>query len=138
MIIALGASQDGRIKPVKDSVTVGDVNSTGMTGGVNAGMIGNLQQNYTLPTLVRGPLLDEFKKRFTEGARLYSRLQNPEQTDDQYKLLFVDTDIWINETYMWLTRSVSAWAAERFIFRMGGSFSWFLPGAHDPEVVQMR
>lgn len=138
LVLALVAAQDMRSDKVHEPDRIGDVTSTGMSGGVNAGMIGSVQQNYTLPTLVSGPLLNEFKSRFTDGARLYTRLQDPSQTDQQYKKLFSDTDTWFNETYLWLIRTVSPWAAERFLFRTGSAMSWSLPGEHDPEVAQNR
>lgn len=137
-IAAVEAAQDTRPRQVSEPKQVGDVTSSGMSGGVTAGMIGSLQQTYTIPTLVRGPLLDEFKVRFTEGARLYRIMQDGSLSDEQYKQLFRETDAWINSSYLWLNEKVSTWAAERFLFRTGNSMSWMLPGDHVAEVVNMR
>lgn len=121
-------------KPVP---TIGSVSSTGSRGGATAGIIQNLQQNYVLPTLVRGPLLDEFKRRFTVGSTIYQKLQREDLTDEQYTSVFSQADAWYNDTYSWLRDHVDAWAAERFAFRYGSAMTWDLPN-RSPQLNAKR
>ena len=123
-------------KPASSSV--GTVSSTGANGGVTAGIVGSVQQTTVLPTLVRGPLLDNFKIRFTEGARLYRLLLNDNLSDGQVIDVCHALDRWYASTFEWLNKDVSSWAAERFHFKMDGSLAWALPGEHKPEVVKQR
>lgn len=121
-----------------DNSSVGTVSSTGASGGVTAGFVGSVQQTTVLPTLVRGPLLDQFKIRFTEGARLYRMLLDGNLNDDQIVATCNSLDGWYGMTFAWLNKDVSLWAAERFAFKFGGSLSWSLAGDHKLEVVQRR
>lgn len=111
----------------KIGTTVGAVTSVGSQGGATAGVIQNLQQNYVLPTLVRGPLLNDFKRRFTLGSIIFQKLQRSDLTDEQYKDTFDQADAWYSDTYSWLNKQVDAWAAERFAFRFGSAMTWDLP-----------
>lgn len=121
-----------------DNSSVGTVSSAGASGGVTAGFVGSVQQTTVLPTLVRGPLLDKFKSKFTEAARLYRILLDGNLSDDQIIAICNDLDGWYGSTYEWLNKDVSSWAAERFAFKTGGALLWSLSGEHKPEVVERR
>lgn len=141
LLIALAAATQQNASTKMDKVekpAIGTVSSTGASGGVTAGFVGSVQQTTVLPTLVRGPLLDNFKTRFTEGARLYRILVDGNLTDDQILTVCREFDGWYGSTYEWLNRDVSTWAAERFAFKITGSMMWFLTGDHKPEVVNQR
>ncbi|WP_298686240.1 hypothetical protein [uncultured Sphingomonas sp.] len=106
--------------------SIGSVNSHNASGGATAGVIQHLEQNYVLPTVVRGPLLNEFKQRFTEGAQIYQRLQNESLTSDEYAVVFAQADRWYWDTFNWLDTDVDKWAAQRFAFRFGSANTWDL------------
>ena len=116
---------------------IGPVTSNSQGGqGITAGAIGTVNQ--ILPTLVRGPLLEHFKESFTEGAKMRSALLNQDLSNEQYMDLFQKTQAWAQSTYGWLQKDVSAYAAERFDFRVSFGMSYGLVGGHDPKVVQTR
>lgn len=137
--LALSPSQDTSAKvKTPDNSSVGTVSSTGASGGVTAGFVGSVQQTTVLPTLVRGPLLDQFKIRFTDGARLYRMLLEDNQDDRQINAVCNSLDVWYVTTFDWLNKNVSVWAAERFAFKVGPTISWSMAGDHMPEVVVRR
>ena len=117
-------------------VNVPSVTSTGQSGGVAAGYVNQLNQ--IIPTLVRGPLLQNFEEDFRVGAIVLRSLQDSSITDDQIEVLCKATYDWANGTYNWLKVGVSQYAAERFLFHQPSIISWGMGGNHKDGYAQKR
>lgn len=113
------------------------VSSQDQKGGVTAQNIGTVTTNI-MPPLVRGPHLEHFKSAFTEGARLLRQLQSPDVTDDEIKHECEAIVAWANDTIDWINGDLGPYAAERFAFQPGLSFSWKLNGEHKPGLANER
>lgn len=113
-------------------VHVPSVSSTAQQNGVTAGYVAQLNQT-VLPSLVRGPQLEKLKTIFTDGARLKRFMVATDLNDQQIDLLCNQADRWASETFSYLSNHVSAYAAERFLFRQPQpSMIYNLPGQHGP------
>ena len=114
----------------KQTVHVPAVSSLDQKSGVTAGYVNQLNQTI-LPSLVRGPQLEKLKSTFTSGARLKREFQAGSLTDEKIDELCNRANAWANDTANWLEEHVSAYAAERFLFRPPGlSYAYNLPGSH--------
>jgi hypothetical protein len=111
------------------------VSSEGQRGGVTAGSIGSVTQQFA-PPLVRGPLLTKFQAIFTAGATNLREMKYAALTDDQIDQHCNEVDTWTNNTYSWIKTNVNDYAAERFLFHEGFSFSYVLQGDHKPGYSQ--
>lgn len=104
---------------------------------ITAGSIGTLNQ--VLPTLVRGPLLNTFKEKFTDGARIRQRLIRSGLSKQDGIAVINEADAWSTQTYDWLQTYVSAYAAERFKFRTNLDLNYDWPEASDqPQLATVR
>lgn len=118
-----------RAREPKPPAHVPSVSSTGQRSGVTAGYVNQLTQN-VLPSLVRGPQLDELKRIFVSGARI-KRDYDLIETDADIDKVVNRADHWVNNTFVYLNSSVSDYAAERFLFRPPGlAMGYNLPGNH--------
>jgi hypothetical protein len=135
-IMATDTSVAGPAREPAPKVAISSVKSSGQRNGVTAGYVGQLTQT-VLPTLVRGPQLEKFKAAFTAGAKLNREFVVGPMDDARISILLAQSDKWANDTYAWLHRDVSEYAAERFAFRPPPlSMSWNLPGEHAAGFVQ--
>ena len=122
-------------QPPTPPTAIGPVTSTNQANGVTAAYIGTVQ---ILQPLVRGPQLERFKVSFTVGARVLRQMQRPDLTDDQIDAHTKAANYWISQTFAWLQKDVSPYAAERFAFHTPGVVSWSLGGDHKPGYFMMR
>lgn len=112
-------AQDGRKLSPPTNATVGPVTSSNQANGVTAGYINSFQQTIA-PPLVRGPLLDEFKRRFTYGAsilrnmKLFDDIEIPKSQVEQF---CTSASQWQLDTFNWLEKTVGKYPAERFLFK---------------------
>ncbi|MGH6820841.1 MAG: hypothetical protein ACREDU_08285 [Methylocella sp.] len=137
ILMAQAANVNAEESPKAESVSVGNVSSSG-SGGVTTGYLGTLNQTTVLPTVVRGPLLEKFRTQFTSGAQLFRTLQDGNLTDEQYSEIMTAIDQWYGSTFNWLNKEVNPWAAERFAFRTASAMGWMLSGTRAPGIVEKR
>ncbi len=138
VLVAFGVmTQDKVLAATRGSsapVQIPSVSSTDQHNGVTAGYVNQL----TVVPLVPTPQLEAMKSLWTRGAQLYRVTANNVETDTQIDDFAAKTDAWVNETYQWLRKNISEYAAERFAFRPSViTFTWTLSGDHKPGYAKI-
>lgn len=104
------------------------VSSQGQSGGVTANSVGTVNQ--TIPPHIPSPYLKHLQELYAQGGQIERawRFIPQTYTDQDINALATKSASWVNDTYNWISKNMTAAAAERFVQITPDVANWTMKG----------